>query len=64
MTSTRQDRLLIDPGARARVWCQDCGAELTDPVSRRRRLGPECDPDPRTGDGGRHDVDQDPIPGL
>ncbi|MDX2998141.1 DUF6011 domain-containing protein [Streptomyces scabiei] len=51
------------PGARRRVWCRRCHRELTDPESRRRQLGAECDPDARTGQD-RHDVDQDPIPGL
>lgn len=63
MTSTRQETLLIDPGARARIWCRDCGRELSDPVSRQRRLGAECDPEPRGGYD-QHQVDQDPIPGL
>jgi hypothetical protein len=45
------------------VWCRECKKELTDPVSRSRRLGPECDPEPRTGYD-RYDIDQDPIPGL
>lgn len=63
MDSRRQKTLLIDPGARARVWCKECGRELSDPVSRQRQLGAECDPEPRTGYD-RHDVDQDPIPGL
>ncbi|MER8003001.1 DUF6011 domain-containing protein [Streptomyces sp. NPDC095613] len=51
------------PGPRRRVWCRKCGRELADPESRRRRLGPECDPDIRTGHK-RKDADQDPIPGL
>jgi hypothetical protein len=63
MDSTGQKALLIDPGGRARVWCRECGRELTDPISRSRQLGAECDPEPRTGYD-RHDVDQDPIPGL
>lgn len=63
MDDRRQKSLLIDPGGRARVWCRECHKELTDPVSRQRRLGPECDPEPRTGYD-RHNVDQDPIPGL
>jgi hypothetical protein len=63
MARDRQETLLIDPGARARIWCRTCGRELTDDVSRSRQLGPECDPEPRSGYG-RHDVDQDPIPGL
>ena len=63
MDSRQQKALLIDPGARARVWCKDCGRELTDDISRQRRLGPECDPDPRTGYT-RHHVDQEPIPGM
>jgi hypothetical protein len=63
MDSTGQKSLLIDPGTRARVWCKECGRPLTDPVSRQRQLGAECDPDQRTGHD-RHDVDQDPIPGL
>ncbi|WP_228981328.1 DUF6011 domain-containing protein [Streptomyces sp. DH12] len=53
----------LPPTPRARVRCRKCRRELTDPESRRRRLGPECDPDARiTHD--RHHVDQEPIPGL
>lgn len=63
MDSRQQKALLIDPGGRARVWCKTCGRELKDPVSRSRQQGAECDPEPRTGYD-RHDVDQDPIPGL
>jgi len=36
---------------------------LTDRDSRMRGYGEECDPDKRTALE-RHDVDQDPIPGL
>jgi hypothetical protein len=63
MDSRAQKALLIDPGGRARVWCRECGRELSDPISRQRQRGAECDPEPRTGYD-RHDVDQDPIPGL
>ncbi|MFE9812381.1 DUF6011 domain-containing protein [Streptomyces sp. NPDC005548] len=63
MTRHQQKALMEEP-ARARVWCRECHKELSDPVSRSRRLGPECDPEPRTAGGGRHEVDQDPIPGL
>lgn len=63
MTGNRQNKLLIDPGSRARVWCRECGRELTDWVSRLRKLGAECDPEPRHGYD-RHDANQDPIPGL
>ncbi|WP_369689044.1 DUF6011 domain-containing protein [Streptomyces sp. Wb2n-11] len=45
------------------VRCTDCKRSLTDPISRSRRLGPECDPD-RQGSHPRHHVDQDPIPGV
>lgn len=53
------------PGLRRRVWCQGvgCGRELHDPESRRRQLGPECDPDYRSRTA-RHDVDQEPLPGM
>jgi predicted Zn-ribbon and HTH transcriptional regulator len=63
MDDRQQKALLIDPGAPARVWCRDCGRELKDEVSRLRQRGPECDPEPRTSHE-RHDVDQDPIPGM
>lgn len=55
----------VPSGRRARVWCRGigCGRELTDPVSRLRQLGPECDPEPRTGHD-RFDVDQEPLPGM
>ncbi|MEZ7005643.1 DUF6011 domain-containing protein [Streptomyces sp. AD55] len=51
------------PGLRRRVWCRGCRRPLTDPESRTRGWGAECDPEPRTGHDPR-DVDQDPIPGL
>ncbi|MBZ6211602.1 hypothetical protein KVH31_34470 [Streptomyces olivaceus] len=65
MADRRQETLLIDPGGRARIWCKapGCGRELTDEISRQRGVGPEHDPEPRTGYD-RHDVDQEPIPGL
>lgn len=55
----------VQPGPRRRVWCRGlgCGRELTDPISRMRQLGAECDPEPRTGHH-RFDVDQDPLPGM
>jgi hypothetical protein len=43
--------------------CRDCKRELTDPVSRLRQLGPECDPDRRNGYA-RHEVEQEPLPGT
>lgn len=49
---------------RVRITCTTCRRELTDPVSRLRRLGPECDPEPRNGQGPDHHVDQDPLPGT
>ncbi|WP_406257467.1 DUF6011 domain-containing protein [Streptomyces chartreusis] len=51
------------PGGRRRVWCRGCRRELKAPESRLRGWGPECDPDNHAGHD-RHDVDQDPIPGL
>ncbi|CAL9669011.1 hypothetical protein SUDANB145_07314 (plasmid) [Streptomyces sp. enrichment culture] len=51
------------PGQRRPVWCRRCGRELTDPVSKLRGWGSDCDPDQRIRHD-RHDVDQDPIPGL
>jgi hypothetical protein len=51
------------PGPRRRVWCRGCRKELSDPVSRARGWGAECDPDTRNSHES-HDVDQDPIPGL
>ncbi|MFJ4473200.1 DUF6011 domain-containing protein [Streptomyces sp. NPDC089424] len=53
----------VPAGPRRRVWCRGCRRELTDSVSRLRGYGEECDPDARTGYD-RHDVEQDPIPGL
>ncbi|MFJ7297571.1 DUF6011 domain-containing protein [Streptomyces collinus] len=64
MDSRRQEALLIDPGGRARVWCRGCRRELTDPESRLRGWGEECDPEPRRGSRARFDIDQDAIPGL
>jgi hypothetical protein len=66
MAMQRQEALIEQPsGRRARVWCKGpgCGRELTDPVSRLRRLGPECDPEPRH-ESARFAIDQDTIPGL
>lgn len=63
----RQDPIAgVPAGAPARRWCRGwrCGRELSDPVSRMRGYGPECDPERRTGAGREHDVDQDPLPGL
>lgn len=55
------------PGRRA-VRCALCGRPLTGAESRRAGLGPACDaklhpagPDIRTR---RHEVDQDPLPGI
>ncbi|MFD5329094.1 DUF6011 domain-containing protein [Streptomyces sp. NPDC127092] len=51
-----------------RVWCRLCGRPLTGTASRRTGLGPSCDaklhppgPDIRTR---RHEVEQDPLPGM
>jgi hypothetical protein len=64
MTDQQQDGLTGPvPGLRRRVWCRGCRRELTDPESRTRGWGRECDPDQRTRHQ-EHDVDQDPIPGL
>ncbi|MFJ8727739.1 DUF6011 domain-containing protein [Streptomyces sp. NPDC093269] len=64
MARDRQEALPeAAPGRRRRVWCRGCRRELTDRESRLRGYGAECDPDARTGHD-RHDVDQDPIPGL
>ncbi|MEU2669301.1 DUF6011 domain-containing protein [Streptomyces sp. NPDC007164] len=50
------------------VRCRMCGRLLTGTVSRRTGLGPACDaklhpapPDIRTR---RHEVEQDPLPGI
>lgn len=55
------------PGRRT-VRCRLCGRPLTGAASRRTGLGPSCDaklhpapPDIRTR---RHEVDQDPLPGV
>lgn len=60
-----QQEALTDPvpGLRRRVWCRGCRRELTDRDSRLRGWGEECDPDTRIGHG-RHEVDQEPLPGL
>ncbi|WP_210615071.1 DUF6011 domain-containing protein [Streptomyces scabiei] len=64
----QQQEPLLDPppGLRRRRWCQGpgCRRELTDQVSRMRGYGPECDPEPRTGPGREHVVDQEPLPGM
>ncbi|MEU9578790.1 DUF6011 domain-containing protein [Streptomyces chilikensis] len=54
------------PGDRPRVvLCRNphCRRELTDPVSRLRGWGPECDREYRMAHQ-RRDVDQDPLPGM
>jgi len=50
------------------VYCRLCGRPLTGTESRRTGLGPDCDaklhpapPDIRTR---RHEVEQDPLPGV
>lgn len=50
------------------VRCRMCGRPLTGTASRRTGLGPACDaklhpapPDVRTR---RHEVEQDPLPGI
>lgn len=57
-----QQALDIDAGRPERRWCR-CGRPLTDPVSRLRGLGPECDPERRSATP-QHDIDQDTIPGT
>lgn len=66
MATNRQEALPEVPsGRRARVWCRGVGChhELFDAVSRLRKLGPVCDPEPRHASA-RFDIDQDTIPGL
>jgi hypothetical protein len=64
MATNRQEPLIDQPsGPRARIWCSECKVELKDPISRSRRMGPECDPEPRHTSP-RFDIDQDAIPGL
>lgn len=61
----RQPALVGTAGlARVKIVCTECKRELTDKVSRARRKGPECDPEPRNGQGPDHHVDQDPLPGT
>jgi hypothetical protein len=54
----------VDSGPRRRVWCRGCRRELSDPESRLRGWGEECDPEPRHGSRARFDIEQDAIPGL
>ncbi|MGW2106501.1 DUF6011 domain-containing protein [Streptomyces sp. NPDC001948] len=56
------------PARRKVVRCRMCGRPLTGTASRRTGLGPACDaklhpapPDIRTR---RHEVEQDPLPGV
>ncbi|MFI9627998.1 DUF6011 domain-containing protein [Streptomyces sp. NPDC052042] len=56
------------PDLRRVVRCRLCGRPLTGTESRRTGLGPSCDaklhpvpPDIRTR---RHEVEQDPLPGV
>ncbi|MFH8813105.1 DUF6011 domain-containing protein [Streptomyces hygroscopicus] len=69
MTSrpARQAPLLgLPEQGRPPVYCRNpqCRRELTDPASRLRGYGPECDPDNRTVPAREHHVDQDPLPGT
>ncbi|MFE6866986.1 DUF6011 domain-containing protein [Kitasatospora sp. NPDC057692] len=65
MTATDPDPLpgtATPEAVRPRVTCRRCHRPLHDPESRILRLGPECrDPSERVP---RHEVDQDPLPGL
>jgi hypothetical protein len=65
MATNRQEALIEEPSGRRRVWCRGvgCRRELTDPVSRTRGFGEECDPDPRTRSR-TFVIDQDTIPGT
>lgn len=66
MATNHQEPLIEQPsGTRARVWCKGVGChhELFDPVSRLRRLGPVCDPEPRH-ESARFDIAQEPLPGM
>ena len=69
MTSrpTRQAPLLgLPEQGRKPMYCRNpaCRRELTDPESRQRGYGPDCDPDNRTPAAREHHVDQDPLPGT
>lgn len=61
-----QTAILVDDPATGyrRRYCRACHVELTDPVSRLRELGAECDPERRTSRRRDHHVDQDAIPGT
>jgi hypothetical protein len=64
MAMQRQEALPeVESGPRQRVWCRGCGRELSDPESRLRGYGEECDPEPRHASA-RFDIEQDAIPGL
>ncbi|OII66566.1 DUF6011 domain-containing protein [Streptomyces sp. CC77] len=56
-----------DPALR-RMQCRLCGRPLTGRASRRTGLGPACDAKLHPGRadvrGRRHDVEQEPLPGL
>jgi hypothetical protein len=65
MNRQRQEALTgVESGPRRRVWCRGCRRELSDPESRLRGWGEECDPEPRHGGRVRFDIEQDAIPGL
>lgn len=49
-------------GAARRVECRRCHRALTDPDSRLRRIGPDCEH--LIAAARRHDIDQNPLPGL
>lgn len=63
MTRPEQQALPVTTGLPRRRYCKRCHQPLTDPVSRMRGLGKDCDPDRRSA-GPDHQVDQDTIPGL
>ncbi|MCA1224250.1 DUF6011 domain-containing protein [Streptomyces sp. 8L] len=63
MDRPAQETLPVAAGIPRRRRCRRCHQPLTDPVSRMRGLGKDCDPDRRTADP-QHDVDQDTIPGT
>lgn len=63
------DRLLPDDDPALRpVWCRLCGRPLTGRTSRRSGLGPSCDaklhPERAEVRARRHEVAQEPLPGL
>lgn len=59
-------QLHLDTGAPAHRhrYCRRCGRPLSDPNSRSRGFGPDCDPTRQPVASPTRNIDQDQIPGT